>query len=67
MSFSDALECLKEGRAIARSRWKGSYRLSIEENELTGVEYIHTTAQGTSNHYIPNQSDILADDWEMVA
>lgn len=71
MSFSEALERLREGKFLARAGWNGKdmwVRLQVPEagSKMT-LPYIYMrTAQGDFVPWLASQTDILALDWEEV-
>jgi hypothetical protein len=69
MNFSQALEELKNGKKIMRSFWGGYW--VIEEWDKQGFDksYPLIVAYLKDGGYAPAQayqSDILADDWEVI-
>lgn len=71
MTFSVALECLKEGRKMARKGWNGrSMWLKLQkpdENSLMTVGYLFMkTADGELVPWAASQTDMLAEDWEFA-
>jgi hypothetical protein len=71
MTFSDALDELTDGNKITRSGWNGKgmwieIQNPDEDSKMT-LPYIYmSTASGDLVPWIASQSDILADDWEVV-
>ena len=80
MNFGDALEALKKGLFVARKGWNGKgifieLQVPDEHSKMTHPYiYIDTTGlQGDNpdaSHNLvpwhPSQTDMLADDWEVV-
>ncbi len=86
VSFSKALDHLKEGKAVARKGWngKGMFIYLVPENKYpaqTGVAKKHfgedslvpyggylamKTAQDNVVPWLASQTDILAEDWELI-
>jgi len=82
MNFGQALEELKTGRKLRRKGWNGKDIFIKMQYALTPVPqrmtqdyiYIDTTGLQTDNQYAPrnrvpwfaSQTDMLADDWEVV-
>jgi hypothetical protein len=71
MDFSNALNGLKAGHRVARSGWNGKgmwleLQKPDEHSKMT-LPYIYmSTAQGDLVPWLASQTDILADDWELV-
>lgn len=70
-NFGDAIGALKLGQKVTRSGWngKGMYlELQVpDENSKMTLPYIYMyTAQGDLVPWLASQTDILADDWELV-
>ena len=80
MTFGWALNCLKQGKAVARKGWngKGIYiKLQTPDvNSKMTLPYIYIVTNGlvTDNPNAPkgtvpwvaSQTDMLAEDWEIV-
>lgn len=71
LSFSDALNALREGRKIARHGWNGKSQfleLQIpDENSKMTLPYIYiTTVKGERVPWIASQMDLLSYDWRIV-
>lgn len=72
MSFSQALEIVKTGGRVARSGWNGKgmwLELQVPDHysKMT-LPYIYMKT--ADNHQVPwlaNQTDILAEDWEVIS
>lgn len=72
MSFGDAIRFIKSGRKISRSGWNGKnmyLELQVpDENSKMTLPYIYMrTAQGDLVPWLASQTDILAEDWELVS
>ena len=71
MNFSAALNELKAGQRVARSGWNGkgmwiSVQRPTETSKMT-LPYIYmSTAQGDLVPWLASQTDILAEDWQVV-
>lgn len=71
MTFSTALSYLKVGRKVARSGWNGkgmwlALQTPDEHSKMT-LPYIYmSTVTGDLVPWLASQTDILAEDWEMV-
>ena len=71
-SFSRAIEILKEGGRVARTGWNGKgmwleIQVPDQHSKMT-LPYIYMKT--ADNHQVPwlaNQTDILAEDWEVVS
>lgn len=71
-SFSRAVEILKEGGRVARTGWNGKgmwleLQVPDQHSKMT-LPYIYMKT--ADNHQVPwlaSQTDILADDWEMIS
>jgi len=73
MNFGKALEVLKSGGKVARSGWNGkTMYLGICEggglrDGYRTQDFIYMkTAQDTIVPWLASQSDVLAEDWELV-
>lgn len=76
LSFSMALSHIKEGSCMARSGWngKGMYIYHVPPRQFdspNGIvqmqDYIvMKTAQGDYVPWVASQTDILANDWEVI-
>ena len=81
LNFGQALELLKQGEKIARRGWngKGMFIYHVPESEFifnmnetvsSGVHREHIdmrTAQGDFVPWTASQTDLLAEDWEIIA
>jgi hypothetical protein len=71
MTFSAALELLKAGQAVDRAGWngKGMY-IQLQEPDdgsLMTLPYIYmVTVTGDLVPWLASQTDLLADDWQLV-
>lgn len=74
MNFESALSELKAGRTVARQGWNGK-GLTVkaqfpDENSKMGNPYLYIDASalgGKLNPWVPSQTDLFAEDWEVVA
>ena len=73
MDFSDALRQLKAGKRLARAGWngKGMYiHISPADWLPSGIQYdAYLRMKTVQKSYVPwvaSQTDILAEDWEIV-
>ena len=71
LDFSEAIDILREGEKVCRSGWNGkNMHLALQcpdENSKMTLPYIYMyTAQGDLVPWLASQTDILADDWEMI-
>ena len=70
ISFSMALEALKEGKSVSRSGWngKGMYvalQLPDASSKMM-LPYLYLrTVQGELVPWLASQTDMLADDWSI--
>ena len=81
MNFGNALEVLKKGAKVSRSGWNGKgifieLQVPDENSKMTSPYiFIDTTGLQTNNEMAPksrvpwlaSQTDMLAEDWEIVA
>ena len=72
MNFSKALEYLKLDRRVHRYGWNGKemwLQLQVPDtNSKMTLPYIFMkTAQGDLVPWLASQTDILADDWSVIA
>lgn len=71
MDFSDALHSLKRGLKVSRSGWNGKGQwVGLQEPDSGSMNtlpyaYIRTVT-GDRVPWICSQTDMLADDWEVV-
>lgn len=77
LSFSDALIAVKKGFAVRRSGWNGN-GLSVkaqfpDENSKMTLPYLYIeypadakTTPGARCPWLASQTDIMAEDWEIL-
>lgn len=71
LNFGQALEALKEGKAVQRAGWNGKgmwLRLQTPDSgsKMT-LPYIYmSTVEGALVPWLASQSDILASDWGII-
>lgn len=71
MNFGNALTMLREGFKVQRAGWNGknmwiALQTPTETSKMT-LPYIYMyTAQGDLVPWLASQTDILAEDWELV-
>jgi hypothetical protein len=71
-SFGEALIALKSGQTVARKGWNGrGMWLGLQrpdtQSKMT-LPYIYmSTVQGDLVPWLASQTDLLAEDWEVVA
>lgn len=68
MNFSQALECLKEGRTVYRSGWNGAgMYLAIQQPDAHSANkqpYIYIVPKcGQRVPWVASQPDLLGNDW----
>jgi hypothetical protein len=71
MDFSKALSALKSGHVITRTNWNAPgqwINLQIpDENSKMTLPYIYiSTKQGDLVPWLASQTDLLANDWEIL-
>ena len=72
MNFGDALSALKEGKRVSRTGWNGKgmwLELQVPDahSKMT-LPYIYMkTAQDDLVPWLASQTDVLAEDWGIVA
>lgn len=77
MNFSQALDSLKAGCKVCRSGWNGKglwLELQLpDENSKMTLPYVYInypndakTTPGARVPWLASQTDLLADDWEIV-
>lgn len=69
MDFGSALKALKSGQRVMRSNWNGKGQfLQLELPEtISRLPYIEmSTVQGNLVPWLASQTDMLAEDWELV-
>ncbi len=71
MNFGGALEELEDGQAVARVGWNGPgqyLELQVpDEHSKMALPYIYlSTMQGHFVPWVASQTDVLANDWQVV-
>jgi hypothetical protein len=71
MDIGDAISAMRGGLKVARSGWNGKGMwLSMQEPDAASkmtLPYVYMrTAQGDLVPWLCSQTDLLANDWEMV-
>jgi hypothetical protein len=71
MNFSEAIERMRNGRSVTRSGWNGKGQFLTlqvpDKNSKMTLPYIYiTTVQGDRVPWLASQTDILANDWEVI-
>lgn len=71
MDFGDALMALKTGHRVARAGWNGKNMwLEIQEpnpiSKMTLPYIFMSTVDGNLVPWLASQTDMLAEDWEVV-
>lgn len=73
MDFSKALEYLKKGNGLTRLGWNGKGLFVMaqfpDEHSKMGNPYLYIDAKalgGECNPWVPSQTDLFAEDWELV-
>jgi hypothetical protein len=66
-----AVHYLRQGKKVARSGWNGKgmwLELQVpDDNSKMTLPYVYmSTAQGNLVPWLCSQTDLLADDWEIV-
>ncbi len=74
MNFSQAFHEVKEGKKISRPGWNGKglfvQAQFPDEHSKMGNPYLYidaTALGGKLNPWLPSQTDLFAEDWEVVA
>ena len=72
MNFSDALSALNRGAAVDRAGWNGrGMWLRVQRpdtHSMMTLPYIYMhTATGDLVPWLASQTDLLSDDWSIVA
>ena len=71
MHIHEAIEAMRDGERVARTNWNGKnqfleLQVPDEHSKMT-LPYIYiTTVQGDRVPWLASQTDILANDWELV-
>ena len=71
MHIHEAIEAMRDGERVARTNWNGKnqfleLQVPDEHSKMT-LPYIYiTTVQGDRVPWHASQTDILANDWEIV-
>ena len=71
MNFGSALEALKAGMRVARSGWNGKgmwleLQTPDTHSKMTLPYIFMKTADSNLVPWLTSQTDMLADDWELV-
>ena len=71
MTFGEAIEALKAGGRVCRAGWNGKGMwLGLQRPDLhskMGLPYIYmSTVTGQLVPWLASQTDMLAEDWELV-
>lgn len=71
MNFGQALTKLKMGFKLTRSGWNGANQFLLlqvpDEQSKMSLPYIYiTTVTGDRVPWLASQTDLLAEDWEVV-
>jgi hypothetical protein len=71
MDFGDAIRALKSGNYVTRAGWNGKNMwLGLQRpdaNSKMSLPYIYMcTAQGDLVPWLASQSDMLAEDWQIL-
>lgn len=71
LDFSEALRCLKKGYRVGRVGWNGKgmwLALQVpDEHSKMGLPYVYmSTVSGKLVPWLCSQTDMLADDWQIV-
>ena len=71
MNFGSALEALKAGMRVARSGWNGKgmwieLQTPDAHSKMTLPYIFMRTADNNLVPWLASQTDMLADDWELV-
>lgn len=72
MNFGSAIGALKAGCKVTRHGWNGKnmfLQLQVpDEHSKMTLPYIYmTTVQGDRVPWLASQTDVLADDWDVVS
>lgn len=71
MDIGEAVEAMRDGEKVCRTGWNGKnmylqLQVSDQMSKMT-LPYVYMkTAQGDLVPWMCSQTDLLADDWEMV-
>ncbi len=71
MTFGEAIQALKQGKAVARTGWNGkgmALKLQTPDRySKMSLPYIYIkTVQGDLVPWLASQADMLGEDWEIV-
>ena len=71
MDFSDALQNLKSRLSVTRAGWNGKgQHLTLQvpdaHSKMTLPYIFITTVQGDRVPWLASQTDLLADDWQVI-
>ena len=71
MNFGEAIDALKDGKKVSREGWngKGMYlELQVpDEHSKMSLPYIYMkTVQDDLVPWLASQTDVLAEDWDIV-
>lgn len=68
MDFSEALQLLKQGKFVYRTKWRNNNKYSYHYIGLKGKRiYGELTLDNkkVDSPYVPSHEDLLATDWEL--
>jgi hypothetical protein len=70
MTFSEALNLLREGRLLAREGWHGSHAVKLyepgEDTPFTGPFLVIQTEKGEYMPWLAAPADLVALDWHVL-
>ena len=71
MNIQGAIEAMKQGGKVARKGWNGpgqhlELQVPDEHSKMTKPYVYITTVQGDRVPWLASQTDLLAEDWEVV-
>jgi hypothetical protein len=72
MEFSTALAALKNGDKLTRTGWNGvglfvELQRPDEHSKMSTPYLFITNAQGGRVPWVPSQTDLMAEDWQLAA
>lgn len=67
MSFSDALDLLKNGESMTREGWNGAHSIALVLGgpDFTDRVFVIYTSRGEVMPWLASQADLLAEDWRV--
>ncbi len=67
MNIGEAVRCMKHGNRVTRKGWNGKGMWLAIDNNTTHTPFVYMkTVTGVTVPWLCSQTDLLAEDWDMV-